>query len=753
MLIIQNVGDATAFICVGGDTTHPIAVAPPNGGEYEALQALSAAAELAISEGTRDLEMEAVGRTTFDALPRVVRERVLRARTLIVVPDFASGQDRVPIELLHDGARFVGLSKVVARCLSISHALRTLEAPLVSPLVGRRALCASVANPPGLPELHFADAEITAVERALRDAMWDATSIRESSADAQEILELAPLANVLHIACHGEASAGAEALVLAGGMRLSAADIATRHRLRGVVYLNACSLAQGRYLGGGLSRGVAYAFAKAGAPCVIANLLPVEDQGAALLSEAFYRAAGEHAVGEAMRRAREQLLGRVNVALLTASVVIGDPFVMVGGDGDPHADATSRLLRDVPAPARVPAAHGTRGESASDPRFAAAVDFARALDEADDAELEALAHVARDLGHDIGEAHCWLTLAERRRASADPAALARTLQRAVETLRPLRGVWEPAFDAYQVARAQLRALQDPSEEPRTLTTVRTESGLSINDRSDPAVDAVLRLFEAQHEHEAHWRGEPVLRVADLDAASIAHNAVVWGYLNRVYDTGAEVAVASAFAARAAWRGLVRAESAPHLARILTGLLCFIWGKQKVQHLDHWMASAHRDVVALAIDRVNQYWAPPEQSPAQLAARDLAAALDRAFAVQSGGSKFARARAALRTAEPGPARSDQLRMEIEASIEQLHAVDPYAAADFGAWVLGELLSRASAARSAPDAQPEVALGCTSLYKALEGNQEGWFMPYLMEGFKEVRQTGGQDLFARWSAAVL
>jgi len=136
-----------------------------------------------------------------------------------------------------------------------------------------------------------------------------------------------------------------------------------------------------------------------------------------------------------------------------------------------------------------------------------------------------------------------------------------------------------------------------------------------------------------------------------------------------------------------------------------------------------------------------------------AAREVAAALDLAFAAQASGSQFAQARAALRQEESVTPRLDQMRAAIEASIQRLHAVDPHVAADFGAWVLGELMSRASAAISGPNVQREVALGCTSVYEALEDKQEGWFTPYLMAGFKAVRESGGQDLFARWSAAVL
>ena len=106
------------------------------------------------------------------------------------------------------------------------------------------------------------------------------------------------------------------------------------------------------------------------------------------------------------------------------------------------------------------------------------------------------------------------------------------------SLAPLRGVWEPAFETHRSVQAELRAL-DPAYELRTQQSYRFESGMTVNDRSDPAVDAMLGMFEALPEHESYWRGEPILRVPDDDVASIAHNAVVWGYLNRVCDTGAE----------------------------------------------------------------------------------------------------------------------------------------------------------------------------------------------------------------------
>jgi hypothetical protein len=88
-----------------------------------------------------------------------------------------------------------------------------------------------------------------------------------------------------------------------------------------------------------------------------------------------------------------------------------------------------------------------------------------------------------------------------------------------------------------------------------------------------------------------------------------------------------------------------------------------------------------------------------------------------------------------------------------SMRALHVVDPYAAADFGAWVLGDLLTRVNAATIGPEVRGEVALSCTSLYEAFERLEEGIYMPYLVDGFKATRETGGQELFARWSNAML
>jgi hypothetical protein len=319
-------------------------------------------------------------------------------------------------------------------------------------------------------------------------------------------------------------------------------------------------------------------------------------------------------------------------------------------------------------------------------------------------------------------------------------------------LEPLRSCWKPAFEAHTRLQRELREL-DPTYKARELETVRLPSGMSVNDRSDPAVNAILGLYDTMHEHETFWRGPPRLHHPDLDLPSAAHNAVVWGHLHQLYGSGAEIAYAAQSAQRLAWRGLVPLACVPNLGRILAGLLHFLWGQQGVKHLEHWMEGAHTQVILLVLRNVPQSWLPPATSAGAAYARELSAALDQAVATAPG-SKFARARAALRGggATTG-AQVSELANAVGNAIERCRQTDPMAAAELAGWILGDVLQRIDAAENARDARLDAVYIYRSLFDAIEHHEEGWFMPYLMEGFKDVRNTGGRDLFDRWSRSML
>jgi CHAT domain len=742
VLVLQNVGNAVFFVVVGGDKGDPVVTTAPSAPAHRALRDLATAAERGLATPAGDDRLVKLGRAALDAMPDSVRERVSGASTAVIVPDFGSGRDRTPFELLHDGEAFFGVSKVICRCLSLFHALRVIEPSLVPATAGQRALCVAVAAPPGLPPLDYAVTEPDRVHGAL-DMGWDAERLLESDAEPEVILELAPLADVLHFACHGDSAAGAEALVLANGQRLRALDIATRHRLRGITYLNACSLGGGRYVGGGLSRGAAYAFARAGSPTVVANLLPVADRSAADLAEAFYTEARDNPVGEALRRAREGLSGQVGAALWSTTVLLGDPFRHLDGTRLLPPDETSLLFAGeaVPPPQRLEQATAAAKNDPGDVRLAAAVELSRALANGD-SRPEVAARVARELGHDVGEAQCLVAVAAAVRESGDVDAREQALRRAIAALEPLRGVWSPAYEAHGDAVAELRSL-DETYEPRELQTFRFESGLTVNDRSDPAVDALLRIQEALDEQETFWRGDPVLDVPDLDVASIAHNALVWGYLQRLSGTGAESAYALACAERLAWRGLLAKDAVPALHRIWAGLLYFCWGQQHVTHLEDWKLRGHIKLLEIAVARVAEHWTPAVvTTPALPFVGEIETAFASLEEPAQAGSRFARARAALQDQAASP-QADEIATKVEDAVRSCHARDPYAAADLGAWVIGDLLERERLASS-----QAAVLAFRTLLGSLSDHEEGWIMPYLMDGFAEVRETGGMDVLDRW-----
>lgn len=749
VLVVQNVGSGTFFVVIDG--ADDVLITPPSTDTRIAFANLIAGAEQSVGVPTSGGRLESLGRAAFESLPASVRDRLRRASLLMIVPDLTAGRDRIPFELLHDGDAFLGVSKILCRALSLWHALRVLEPPLLAPAIGRKAVCVSVAEPPGFPALPYAATE-PALMRSALGLGWNCESLVESDAEPDTVLELAPLADVLHFACHGDSAAGAEALVLAQGARLRAIDIATRHRLRGITYLNACSLGRGRYVGGGLSRGAAYAFARAGSPTVISNLLPVADRSAAELAEAFYAMARDKPVGEALRLARLGLSGRVNPALWSTTVLIGDPFRRLDGTREVEPDALCTLFAGgIAVPdKRLQQPKPATDSDDSDLLLAAAVVLSKAGTERD-GRLDVAARVAHELGDDVGEATFLLRRADETRVAGDAERHERALREAIRTLEPLRGRWPDAFDLHRGAVAELRSM-DPSYQPRKLESFRFESGLTVNDRTDPAVDALLRLSEAEFEHEQYWRGEPRLVVPDLDVRSVAHNALVWGYVHRLFDTGAESAYALACASRLAWRELIEVAAVTDVHRIWAGLLYFLWGQQYVTHLEAWKLRAHTKVLEIAIGR-SKDWLRPDQSPARSFATELGRAFDSLDTPVRVGSRFARAREALSDHGAAIQPVDEVAEQVQKAVADCYRADPYAAADLGAWIVGDLLERDRLATAGPEPRPGAALVFRGLLDRFGTREEGWIRPYLMAGFEGERDSGGMDLFTRWSTALL
>jgi len=63
------------------------------------------------------------------------------------------------------------------------------------------------------------------------------------------------------------------------------------------------------------------------------------------------------------------------------------------------------------------------------------------------------------------------------------------------------------------------------------------------------------------------------------------------------------------------------------------------------------------------------------------------------------------------------------------MEQCRDADKSAAAELGAWILGDLLHRIDAAESVDDQRTDARHVYASLFEEIYRHEEGWFGPYL------------------------
>jgi hypothetical protein len=54
---------------------------------------------------------------------------------------------------------------------------------------------------------------------------------------------------------------------------------------------------------------------------------------------------------------------------------------------------------------------------------------------------------------------------------------------------------------------------------------------------------------------------------------------------------------------------------------------------------------------------------------------------------------------------------------------------------------------------PQANQATALAFRTLLDFLADHEEGWIVPYLMEGFADERETAGMDVLARWTSQLV
>lgn len=755
-LVAHAAGDHIVFIGIGGDR-RSIRAEASNASYVSSAAALTTALRAAIeSEASESSEeIAALGAAAFGELPTSIQDLIGRSHTIHLVPEIAGERGDVPYELLHDGQDFIGLSRIVSRHASLRDLVRTLEprdVPLAPP---QRAVTVAVGTPPGYPQLEFAESEARAVHEMLTEEGWQAEPLRERL-EPELVLRAMELAGAVHIAAHGTVRAGGEAIVLGDRESLTVEDIYEKPRLlRAFVYLNACSLARDRYLGGGVSRGIASSLVGAGAPCVVANLLPVEDRRAAELSQRFYREALSHPVGEALRLARCALRdGGAPPSRWGTTILLADPGFEISGTPDASRqprESAARLLFEATDPEAETAARRRAVRRAarqleqdpSHPRLEAALHWARAMEEAraepDTTTFLELARIARGLGSRTGEALALLYGATAH-PGGDEEQESALLDRAILALEPLARVGPAWGNMHRECLTRRQKIDVPQELPFV------DGPVSVNDPDDPAVQAVIALIRAVGHQQTRREGRLRLHRPEKTLADACWNAIVLGQGDRFSDGYAHIAFAIEMARKLVALGIVSRNAERHARWLLGGLVPYLWSTQSRLHLDHELAKGQAETLMYALGCASAAWNRPDASATLARLEPLVDEVNGAIERRQGDtSRFQRALDALEGgtegATSGAVQTDaatSLTARLVEGIEGCGELSAEDRAEAAAWALGMLLETAHSAslRVLPDRGAKGMI--LSIHaKLLRDHAEGWFHPYLVHGFEKLR----------------
>jgi hypothetical protein len=731
VLVVQPLGDESLFVAVTGSELRVTL-----GGSGYAR----AAAELveamrddldAVLDGFElggDGAVDAAGRRAYAEIPATIRGVLDEREVLLVVPDFKAEASGMPYELLHDGSGFLGERKLVARFGSLAALARELELPAAG-TQAQRALVVAADHVRGYPELLFAAPETEAIRAILGEANWDAPDLRAEELDTKLVLTGGELASLVHLAGHGDAVAGEEALLLSDTERLTVSEIERRPLPRlALSFVNACSLGRTRYVGGGVSRGIANALHRAGAPTVVANTLPVEDRSASQLALAFYRHLREQPVGEALRLARlEMHAAGVAPASWGATMLIGNPSHTPGADGavgggEPRPwPTTFQELQEQLA--------GAGGEPVpDDPRASAATLLEAELATLDPAEppsaehLEILRQVADSLGYLAAAA---LVEYQAVQALEQDGAPASEVARVVGRLAPILETLEGDDEIWGRMRVEVQALAKRGRLAGGGREIRVYNAATGEETED--ADAIRDVLLASQAEVETREGEVGSREPERDVDDVLWNALILGHRLKLGHTPAAVFYTRTLARKLAELGALGSGSETDAARVALGVLTFLWDRQSRTHLARELVVGGAGVLRTGIEAAAADSGPPEEL-----SRHLGDVLDSLLAAP-GGDTEALASASTET--------------IEELLDGVAEDGPAEVALRSAWAYGAVLERNTFSAMAGSLGLERRARLERLYDGLATRAEERLSDWLVKGFEPVRSEG-MGALTRW-----
>lgn len=764
VIIMHTIGERCLFLCLAGNQSQPIQAFWADSAYGSATRALAQAARDHLDlvsvggAGFTGDDLQAFGEAAFRAMPSEVQQLIREHTSVLLVPDFRTDEDSVPFEIMHDGVDYLGVSKIVARLTSIWHAVHILEATSIKRRVRQpRAILTSAPIVSGLPDLRFARGEIAAVHDLLKQRLWDAPPIAEERLSSSFLLDRLEYISLLHIAAHGETVAGNEALILPHNERLEADDL-LRRRFPGLpfVYLNTCSLGETRYLGGGLSRGIAHSLSEQGAPAVIANLSYVIDKQASAFCREFYRNALQVPIGEALRRTRQQI-GTLPVFWGT-TILIGDPAYTLQEEetakSERRADSTLHVLESYAAASMgdqaAQAQYTQAAAEAEDElrrypekaRLLAAMylmDSLRNLEQLDEsvqlAEMRLAIQAADEIDHLPTATLLRMRTADRLLTDEDLYTKLEALEDLLESLYLLKeqdDQWGPVWAKYRQTKWDLQM------EARGQRNIRY--GPKQDERTEQALDAMVNLFKAEAISAEDSVGRARLREAEDTLEDVAWNAYVVNYPNRFEDMPETAAFGAILARKLYSRGWLTEEALPYGATILTGLLRLAWDQQDLRLLREDITHAWAATILQAIQDVQRDWSPPLSKPWFEIVRPFPEKVDEMLGC-------IRSLAWEEVYQHLDAQADQLQQFAQGVLTQVKNDYPTAFGGCAAYIAGTLIEKNSFSPFDGSVSESIIERLVRVYQSVASLMDTSANTYLWQGFESVRNPRIDEL-QRW-----
>ena len=247
-------------------------------------------------------------------LPAEMRRRLDAASVVYFVPEPVGALDEMPLELLHDGTTYLGLRTPIVRAASWAQLPRALSPNFVDRLPSGTLAVVRGPDVPVLGQLWQADDEVATVEAAGRECFKDVKKAIEPSAqDFVTLLASGP--DALHFTGHSYADDAGEYLVVGNQTQLGVPELGTiRSQPAPASIFCSCLVGLHRATRAGMARGIATALLDAGAPGIVATMVPLPDQVGHDFALAVHFHAKSRSLAEAVMAARLTLSRRFHPA-------------------------------------------------------------------------------------------------------------------------------------------------------------------------------------------------------------------------------------------------------------------------------------------------------------------------------------------------------------------------------------------------------------------------------------------------------